>query len=107
MPFEGTFNGTLRVINMTSLPLEGLTQVEGGLEIGELSSGDLTGELASLDGLQDLKYVAKHFIALSTNSSLVGAFGIDTENMFPFFVVEIYPSSGSGGRHLCDEVNTA
>jgi glucose-6-phosphate isomerase len=29
--------------------------------------------------------VAKHFVALSTNAKEVGAFGIDTENMFPFW----------------------
>jgi len=29
--------------------------------------------------------VAKHFVALSTNASAVGAFGIDTENMFEFW----------------------
>ena len=80
MPFEGTFNGTLRVINMTSLPLEGLTQVEGGLEIGELSSGDLTGELASLDGLQDLKYVAKHFF-IDNNPVLENLEGLSSLQM--------------------------
>jgi len=29
--------------------------------------------------------VAKHFVAMSTNSAAVGAFGIDTANMFPFW----------------------
>jgi glucose-6-phosphate isomerase len=29
--------------------------------------------------------VAKHFVALSTNAKEVSAFGIDTENMFPFW----------------------
>jgi glucose-6-phosphate isomerase len=29
--------------------------------------------------------VAKHFVALSTNAKEVAAFGIDTENMFPFW----------------------
>ena len=31
------------------------------------------------------KYVAKHFVALSTNSKLVTEFGIDPENMFEFW----------------------
>jgi len=31
------------------------------------------------------KYVAKHFVALSTNSKLVAEFGIDPENMFEFW----------------------
>src|SRR5207244_9333474 len=29
--------------------------------------------------------VAKHFVALSTNAKEVAAFGIDTQNMFPFW----------------------
>jgi len=33
----------------------------------------------------DESAVAKHFVALSTNAKEVGAFGIDTENMFPFW----------------------
>jgi glucose-6-phosphate isomerase len=33
----------------------------------------------------DESAVAKHFVALSTNSKQVAAFGIDTENMFPFW----------------------
>jgi len=33
----------------------------------------------------DPKYVALHFVALSTNSDGVAAFGIDTANMFPFW----------------------
>ncbi|MBX3231077.1 MAG: glucose-6-phosphate isomerase [Labilithrix sp.] len=33
----------------------------------------------------DASAVAKHFVALSTNEKAVAAFGIDTENMFPFW----------------------
>src|SRR6201996_6278404 len=33
----------------------------------------------------DQSAVAKHFVALSTNAKEVAAFGIDTENMFPFW----------------------
>jgi len=33
----------------------------------------------------DKSAVAKHFVALSTNAKEVSAFGIDTENMFPFW----------------------
>ena len=40
----------------------------------------------SLAGLQgDEKSVAKHFVAVSTNSSEVAKFGIDTANMFEFW----------------------
>ena len=38
-----------------------------------------------LDALSDKSAVAKHFAALSTNASEVAKFGIDTENMFPFW----------------------
>ncbi|MEQ1590862.1 MAG: glucose-6-phosphate isomerase [Thiobacillaceae bacterium] len=38
-----------------------------------------------LDHLQDETAVAKHFIALSTNTLAVQAFGIDAENMFEFW----------------------
>ena len=34
---------------------------------------------------KDEKFVAKHFVALSTNAKEVSAFGIDTENMFEFW----------------------
>lgn len=34
---------------------------------------------------KDEAYVAKHFVALSTNAKSVAAFGIDTENMFEFW----------------------
>ncbi|MCG8474868.1 MAG: glucose-6-phosphate isomerase [Cytophagales bacterium] len=33
----------------------------------------------------DLKHVAKHFVALSTNEAAVKEFGIDTKNMFEFW----------------------
>ena len=39
--------------------------------------------LAGLGG--DVKAVAKHFVALSTNAAKVEAFGIDTDNMFEFW----------------------
>ena len=39
--------------------------------------------LAGLDG--DLKAVAKHFVAVSTNAAKVSEFGIDTGNMFGFW----------------------
>ncbi|KAJ3037969.1 hypothetical protein HDV00_001172 [Rhizophlyctis rosea] len=38
-----------------------------------------------LQKAQDPAHVAKHFIALSTNSKAVSAFGIDTNNMFEFW----------------------
>jgi glucose-6-phosphate isomerase len=38
-----------------------------------------------LDTLKDDKAVAKHFVALSTNSKAVSAFGIDVANMFEFW----------------------
>jgi glucose-6-phosphate isomerase len=38
-----------------------------------------------VEKLGDDKAVAKHFVALSTNSKEVGAFGIDTANMFEFW----------------------
>jgi len=79
-PFNGTFNGTLRVVNMASLPLEGLTQVQGGLEIGALASGDLTGELVSLDGLQSLKSVEKHLF-IDNNSVLENLEGLSSLQM--------------------------
>ena len=34
---------------------------------------------------KDVKHVAKHFVALSTNAKGVSEFGIDTENMFEFW----------------------
>ena len=51
-----------------------------------------------LDGLQDERAVAKHFVAVSTNAEAVGEFGIDTENMFGFW-------DWVGGRYsLCSAV---
>lgn len=38
-----------------------------------------------LDTLKDEAAIAKHFVALSTNAEKVGAFGIDTDNMFEFW----------------------
>ena len=38
-----------------------------------------------LDAAKDNAYVAKHFVALSTNAKAVEAFGIDTNNMFAFW----------------------
>ena len=49
--------------------------------------------LAGLRG--DVKAVAKHFVALSTNAEKVSAFGIDTANMFGFW-------DWVGGRYSMD-----
>jgi glucose-6-phosphate isomerase len=38
-----------------------------------------------LDALDDEAAVARHFVALSTNTKAVAAFGIDTNNMFEFW----------------------
>jgi len=38
-----------------------------------------------LETAKDVKHVAKHFVALSTNSKAVSEFGIDTNNMFKFW----------------------
>jgi glucose-6-phosphate isomerase len=38
-----------------------------------------------LSHLKDEKAVAKHFVAVSTNATLVGNFGIDVNNMFEFW----------------------
>jgi glucose-6-phosphate isomerase len=38
-----------------------------------------------LRGLGDERAVAQHFVAVSTNAAEVRKFGIDTENMFPFW----------------------
>ncbi|MDK8670833.1 glucose-6-phosphate isomerase [Corynebacterium sp. MSK195] len=43
----------------------------------------------------DESAVAKHFVAVSTNAEKVAEFGIDTENMFPFW-------SWVGGRYSVD-----
>ncbi len=45
-----------------------------------------------LEALGDKTAVARHFVALSTNSEAVSAFGIDTDNMFEFW-------SWVGGRY--------
>jgi glucose-6-phosphate isomerase len=49
--------------------------------------------LKGLDG--DVKAVAKHFVAVSTNAEKVSAFGIDTANMFGFW-------DWVGGRYSMD-----
>jgi glucose-6-phosphate isomerase len=50
----------------------------------------------SLEGLGgDVKAVAKHFVAVSTNAEKVSAFGIDTTNMFGFW-------DWVGGRYSMD-----
>jgi glucose-6-phosphate isomerase len=38
-----------------------------------------------LRALGDERAVARHFVAVSTNAAEVGTFGIDTDNMFPFW----------------------
>ena len=38
-----------------------------------------------LKAAKDNQYIAKHFVALSTNQHAVSQFGIDTENMFEFW----------------------
>ncbi len=38
-----------------------------------------------LESARDAKHVAKHFVALSTNTNGVASFGIDTKNMFEFW----------------------
>lgn len=38
-----------------------------------------------LNAAKDEAYIAKHFVALSTNAKAVSAFGIDTANMFEFW----------------------
>ncbi|KAI9359458.1 glucose-6-phosphate isomerase [Pilaira anomala] len=38
-----------------------------------------------LEAAKDTSHVAKHFVALSTNTELVTAFGIDANNMFKFW----------------------
>ncbi len=48
-----------------------------------------------LDGLGDPAAVAKHFVAVSTNSDAVAAFGIDPANMFGFW-------DWVGGRYSMD-----
>ncbi len=48
-----------------------------------------------LDKLKDVKAVARHFVAVSTNEQEVAKFGIDTENMFGFW-------DWVGGRYSLD-----
>jgi glucose-6-phosphate isomerase len=49
----------------------------------------------SLAALRDEAAVAKHFVAVSTNAEEVSKFGIDTDNMFPFW-------DWVGGRYSMD-----
>jgi glucose-6-phosphate isomerase len=49
----------------------------------------------ALEHLGDEAAVAKHFVAVSTNAAAVGAFGIDTTNMFGFW-------DWVGGRYSMD-----
>jgi glucose-6-phosphate isomerase len=49
----------------------------------------------ALKGLGDDKAIAKHFVAVSTNTAEVGKFGIDTANMFGFW-------DWVGGRYSMD-----
>ncbi len=51
--------------------------------------------LESANGLKDEKAVANHFVAISTNTKEVQAFGIDAENMFGFW-------DWVGGRYSMD-----
>jgi len=48
-----------------------------------------------LDGLEDERAVARHFVAVSTNAAKVAEFGIDTANMFEFW-------DWVGGRYSMD-----
>ncbi|MEO8339684.1 MAG: glucose-6-phosphate isomerase [Nitrospirota bacterium] len=49
----------------------------------------------ALDALEDEKAVARHFVAVSTNTAKVEEFGIDTANMFSFW-------DWVGGRYSMD-----
>ena len=51
----------------------------------ETMTNALTAREWFLSSAQDIKHVAKHFVALSTNADAVSEFGIDTENMFEFW----------------------
>jgi len=51
----------------------------------ETMSNALTARDWFLLHAKDETYVAKHFVALSTNAKAVSEFGIDTENMFEFW----------------------
>eukprot|EP00123_Amoebidium_parasiticum_P015211 comp22836_c2_seq1/m.35944 comp22836_c2_seq1/g.35944 ORF comp22836_c2_seq1/g.35944 comp22836_c2_seq1/m.35944 type:complete len:554 (-) comp22836_c2_seq1:272-1933(-) len=44
-----------------------------------------TARLWFLEHAKDQAHIAKHFVALSTNTKAVAAFGIDTKNMFEFW----------------------
>ena len=49
----------------------------------------------ALDALGDERAISRHFVAVSTNAKAVGAFGIDTRNMFEFW-------DWVGGRYSMD-----
>jgi glucose-6-phosphate isomerase len=51
----------------------------------ETMTNALTAREWLLARFNDRAAVAKHFVALSTNAKAVGDFGIDTDNMFPFW----------------------
>ncbi|MBD0258337.1 MAG: glucose-6-phosphate isomerase, partial [Cytophagales bacterium] len=51
----------------------------------ETMTNALTAREWLLARFNDPVAVAKHFVALSTNAKAVGDFGIDTDNMFPFW----------------------
>ncbi len=51
----------------------------------ETMTNALTARGWFLNEAKDIKFVAKHFAALSTNSKAVSDFGIDTKNMFEFW----------------------
>ncbi|CEI88942.1 Putative Glucose-6-phosphate isomerase [Rhizopus microsporus] len=52
---------------------------------GEVSSHDGSTNDWFLATAKDASHIAKHFVALSTNTKLVTAFGIDPKNMFKFW----------------------
>ena len=58
-----------------------------------------------LNSAKDEKHVAKHFVALSTNTDSVASFGIDVENMFEFWDVIILITSGSVGVILYGQLS--
>ncbi|MEM8893997.1 MAG: glucose-6-phosphate isomerase, partial [Bacteroidota bacterium] len=51
----------------------------------ETMTNALSAKTWFLESAKDESHVSKHFIALSTNTEAVGAFGIDTNNMFQFW----------------------
>lgn len=64
----------------------------------ETISNALSARAWLLEALGDEEAVARHFVAVSTNAEKVGAFGIDTANMFEFW-------DWVGGRYsLCSAI---